>query len=317
MYKSVQIRRFDSDRRFGVELEMSEKVPKSVISQAIKSNSYFDSRVRRHGASIDNNFWEVKEDHSCGYEVSSFVGSGVDHLLHMANIANILKLIGCETNWSCGLHVHVEVLDHTNEDIAKLCAYWSKIEWLISKIIPKDRNLEYCKPLSKVFTNHLGSNYRNKYWEAKELYNKLLLNDPDEDGDMPRRRSINICNYVLNCSKRKPKKKTIEFRSAAGTLNPDEITNWARLCINFVEHVKTLPMPDLQIIRPLEEALSIMGLHHDENFYIFSPGLQKTRSWFLQKLLATASNKKNKIITRMLRESRRILKNIPADYTII
>ncbi len=100
-----------------------------------------------------------------------------------------------------------------------------------------------------------------------------------------RYRAINIINYYLASIDRRRKRKTIELRLPAGTLENEDIVGWTRLYLNFIEFVRTAPMPSHLYVEDVATTMSYLGLHHNENFYIFGPSLNRTRIWFLKKLI--------------------------------
>jgi hypothetical protein len=65
-----------------------------------------------------------------------------------------------------------------------------------------------------------------------------------------------------------------------------DVKNWVRLFLNFVEVCKEREMPKNLLSVGLEETLDILGLgHSDKEFYILSPGLHETKTWFLERII--------------------------------
>jgi len=130
-----------------------------------------------------------------------------------------------------------------------------------------------------------GCDWRWRSWSSRAFWDffRPSFSTLIDIRDNPYRyRAVNIVNYALSLEKHW-KRPTIEFRIAEGSVKKKDIVNWIRLYVNFVETVKNKPMPRPRKVG-LSHALSCLGLHHDENFYILSPGLQKTKTWFLERL---------------------------------
>jgi hypothetical protein len=66
-----------------------------------------------------------------------------------------------------------------------------------------------------------------------------------------------------------------------------EIKNWVRFFVNFIENCKIKKMPkNLTMASNFEEVMTILGLHHDKNFYIFSEGLYETKIWIMNRIMS-------------------------------
>ena len=80
-------------------------------------------------------------------------------------------------------------------------------------------------------------------------------------------------------------RQTIELRMPEGTLNGNEVKNWVRLFLLFVETCKDAQMPsNLKPVDSIEELLYILGMAHPEKFYLLSKGLHETKTWLLKRV---------------------------------
>ena len=292
-YKTLKFR-----RRFGIEIELNKSIPKTSIVQAITDYSNHSVHSFSYGKSINNKLWHVKPDITCGeneedlnggWEVASFVGHTPQDIIHMGNVATALKAVGAKVNRFCGLHIHAEAIDLMPFQVGVILAHWIKTEHILKYLVPAYRNFVHCELLSSVMQRAEGNNFRNRTYSSMELYN-YFLPEIDEDGeDEPsdyRYKAINIINYYLALNDRRRKRRTIELRLPESTLEADDIIGWVRLYLNFIEHAKDACMPSNLWVCDLRETMVHLGLGHDKNnFYLFGPSLNKTRIWFLQRLL--------------------------------
>lgn len=299
-YKTLKFR-----RRFGIEIEVNKSIPKASIIKAIEEYSNHSVHSFSEGKSINNKLWHVKFDITCGedeedmdggWEVASFVGHTPQDIIHMGNVATVLKDAGAKVNRFCGLHIHAEAVDLTPFQVGVILAHWIKIEKTLINLIPFYRSFEHCELLNSVMENMEGSKFRKRHFSSRELYEYFLPVVDDEDTDEEdtfdfdpmdfRYRAINIINYHLALNDRRRKRRTLELRLPESTLESDNIIGWLRLYLNFIEYTKDAAMPENLQPCDLRETMIYLGLNHDnDNFYLFGPSLNKTRIWFLQKLI--------------------------------
>lgn len=277
---------FPTKRAYGVELELSSNgISKSEIASAIAN---VDSKSRSvnvmgWGYSDNNKDWHVKEDSSCGWEVASYKSRGVKDLLNIGNVTNAIKTVGGRVTYRCGFHLHVEVSDFSQSEVATLVAIWMKVENVIINMVPSHRaNNKYCRLLndyhekvkSKEFTTPL------KFWQAIK---------PNLSGhfNKQRRVALNIWNYAANDDR-----QTVEFRFPEGTLDARDVQNWIRLLVRLVDFSKKYPFPEDIKEVGLTETLRLIGLSGSSDFFLLSNGLRNTKEWFLYRIVKYSRNKK-------------------------
>lgn len=293
MYKSVKYRKFSSQRRFGIELEVGNSFSRAKLRILIRDVS--DRPVYTSGwtQSNGNSYWHVKTDSTCGpkgpgkghpkgCEVASFVAKGVRDLQHICKVADHLAASGVSVNNFCGLHIHADASDLTTEQVGTLVAYWLKIEHVLGMALPERRKGNpYCRSLSKERVIFAGAKY-----SAEDIWDIFQPSDIGFYDNQDRRVTLNLVNYARSIEYSSwSARRTIEFRWPEGTLAGATIKNWTRLFLNFIENCKDRPMPANLYPASLPEALAILGIGHDDTFYIFSEGLLDTKTWFLERII--------------------------------
>jgi len=296
-----------SKRRFGIEIEINNTIPRNLVKKVVSNYSHHKLVTSTYRHSINNDYWHIKNDASCGvigvddrgWEVASFVGSGYEDLLHIGQVTNELKKVGATTNKNCGLHVHVEVDDFDVNVMGVLLAYWMKTEWLVLNAISPLRDFEHCLNMTRLLPHLLGKHWRRRVIHPLTLWECFKPPTCSLWDNWQRWRAINLVNYNRALSKPKFKRKTIEFRFPEGTVESEDIINWTRFFINFVDTVKNRPAPRTLDGASFDKSLFYLGLHHnDDNFYIFSEGLHKTRIWFLKRIIWHQKLKNDNIFGR-------------------
>lgn len=279
-------------RRFGVELEINNTVPRGLIRDVI--NDYSDRKIKiaSWAQSRNNNYWHVKQDATCGiigrgfdkgWEVASFVGRGKEDIEHIGMVAQALSEAGCEVNDNCGLHVHVEVTDFDAYQIGILLGHYAKFEWALLQSLPDCRQFNpYCEPLYTEF----NTSERRKYWSAPEMWFRMRPFDLSPHDNPCRWRSVNLVNYAHSLVNKNWNRKTVEFRLPECSLIDYDVKNWIRFFVNFVDWVKDQDMPvDIDGVS-FRNAFMHMGLGHEEDkFYILGKELFSTKTWLLRRFI--------------------------------
>lgn len=295
----VVYRKFTTPRKFGVELEVGNEIKKPTIRRLIKLKSEKTVQTSRYVPSINNSWWHVKDDATCGVlgrdgpkgiEIASFVASGVSDLSHICEVADFLSTSGVKVNDNCGLHIHVDASDITIEQVGRILSSWIKIESFLSLALPiRRRNNFYCEMISGKADNiysliGLGKQ-RIERNIATVIYEILRPDDISLYENRDRRVTLNLVNYCRAIKQNHLNRKTIELRWPEGTLNGNDIKNWVRLFLNFIEYAKNSPVLDNNDFPSLQEGLNILGLGHRNNFCILSEGLLATKIWLLERML--------------------------------
>jgi hypothetical protein len=317
--QNVEYKKLIAKRNFGIELEVGNEVPLSLIRETIACNSYVPVKSSYYRATLNNNYWEVKHDGSCGrsvdkfgineggYEVTTFKAQSVRDLLHICQIGRKIKQIGCSVNKNCGLHVHIDVSDFDTTQLGVLIGYWLCIEKIIMQAVPNSRkNNKFCVPLSTLrpkFNIELTS--PTQVWMHYKPYSAKLHDNFD------RRCAMNLVNYYRSMHIKNFKRPTIEFRFPEGTLVSKTIKNWTRIFINFVNSMKDKKF-ELTSIRPfsLEETLEVLGLSGGkDSFYILSAGLYESKVWLLKRIIRYATYPHHELLS----EAKKLLQDMETN----
>lgn len=305
--KQVAYRDFSPSRGFGVEMEVNGIASKAAIKRAIVTVSPYPVVVSNYAQSIDNMFWHVKDDATCGesigrgHEIATPIGRTADAATHFGMVADTLAAAGVRVNDRCGLHVHVGANDLDIPQVAGVVAHWVKVQFYVGLVVsprrinpPQDR---YCRMLYPTFR----TGNADDFWEAVRPKNLSPF------GNEERWKNLNLVNFARALKNGTSNKKTLEFRWPEGTLCGRDVVNWVRLFVNFVENCKDRSMPAPGCCSSLEDALEILGLHHGAGtFHILGPALLDTKRWFLNRILA------NWDIGSIRRDSSRLLRLLAA-----
>jgi hypothetical protein len=288
--------KFNTKRSFGVEIEVGKEVSKNVIFESVQKLSYKRVRSSYYHPSVNNTFWDIKHDGSCGakmkngineggYEITSYKGSGVKDLLHISKVISTLKSIKIKTNHNCGMHIHVDVSDCNVDEIGCLINNWIFIEDIMFCMVPLRRKLnKFCNRLytSKINNNSLKT--AKDYWECYKPNSTALTS-----GD--RRMSLNLLNYFRSMKLKTFNRKTVEFRFPESTLVEKNIKNWVRLLVFFVEFsIRNKKLISISPIDNLLKFLNVVGLYDFDNKIKYSSGLLETRLWALKRIHRYANN---------------------------
>lgn len=295
-----------SKRCFGIELECGNNISKESLGNAIKSVSAGKKvHVTGWDQSINNNYWHIKEDSTCGpkakcaangkkavkdygWEISSYKGKGAKDIKHFCDVVEKLSETGILVNDNCGFHIHIEVKDFDMEKIATLMCHWVKIEKMFCLLVPKRRvGNVFCKLYnSKSSVKKFYKKFDiDSFWKVVCPKNTNINNNPDK------KHTLNIVNFVKSLQQEREGedesyiRKTIELRLPEGTMNHEDVKNWIRLFSCFIESCSNLEKPkDLSPVDDLEIFFRTVGLS-DEQDYVLSPALYECKLWALNRIL--------------------------------
>lgn len=293
---------FGTKRKFGVEIESSAHISKARMKKCIEeTDKAHPVRVsEQYAKDYNNNWWHIKKDGSCadrdypyGFEVCSYVGSGIGDIENVQKVVTALNKLGVKPNSNCSVHVHVEVNDFNSEKLAALVATWMRFEAIIGEMVPLNRvNSIY----SKLLTKHYRWFSEKKQFDAK-TFCQLMMPLPCREAfhgwnDRDRRLALNITNYAAvyhNMSDYRRNKaayrKTVELRLPEGSMDARTVGNWVKFMLQFVQCCKKLPFPEQLTSFGLEDALVMMKLHSKDHMLVLSRGLWNLKVWILERVL--------------------------------
>jgi len=306
---------FTSNRRFGIEFEYNSfdgknrpegGQPKGIDHIAnIVSNAAPDDgcEIRAYEHTNNNKCFVVKPDSSCGMEVVTPPKKGWRGL---RDVLNVVKALSddpkVKADNRCSVHVHVEIEDLSEAELASVVCWWVKCEPVIMDAMPMSRK-------------------RNRYCQIVGMNNNYQHNGVYSDNDIIRRVG-DVKYYSLNSEVYcRTGRKTIEFRvmEAGGCRDPYLVKQWVRFLLHFVEITSKIGRP-LSYYEPKNEqekieltpwtgmawmdpihTLSLLGFytgvssipnHRKPTEFKLSNGLQQTKNWFLARLMKNMSRHK-------------------------
>lgn len=218
------------NRKFGVELEANLNVKKVlgidpqvnvraalhiILACQSKTSKAKKLEICHHEYRTNLEKWTIKEDgslnHHYGFEMVSPILQGRSGLVDLGKMVNMLNSVGCEVDARCGMHVHVDVSDLSEDEKVAVATRYSHFHDKIEKFVNKSR----------------WNNY-NCERTASHHVDYFLTNILREGKASPYSRS----GQAVSISDRYP---TLEFRHHEGCLDVKEVQNWVKFCINFVE----------------------------------------------------------------------------------
>jgi hypothetical protein len=243
----------------------------------VARNSTEGVDIREWEHTHGNDVWVIKPDSSCGMEVCTPIYKGWSGLKKCCEVVNAIgadQKIKVDTR--CSVHVHLEVADLEQHEIANVIGNWFKVEPLFMDSVPPTRK-------------------RNRYCQFMGMMNLLEHDQKIAPGDLIKRVG-NVKYYSLNTNQYlRGNRKTIEFRiiEGEGCKDPYLVKNWVRLLIHFVEMARKRPIKqEYNIEDPMssfiwldtEDVFRFLGFSNNPQEYELSPGLIQTRNWFLARL---------------------------------
>lgn len=296
--KTVDFKKFNCKRCFGLEIEVGKEKSMDYIKNVIKDCSGIPVKSNYYRATVNNFYWDLKHDGSCGkktdkfgineggYEINTFKASSLTELLHICHVAKNLKQSGLQINKNCGLHIHIDAHDFSEEQMGVLISNWLCIERTMMQSVPYTRRRnKYCQklagsryPVKATFENAIA------VWDAYKPRSTKLHDNSD------RRLAMNLVNYFRFLKLKNFLRSTIEFRFPEGTLLQTNVKNWTRILVNFVNKMAYEKQYKNNIVNyNVAQTLEVLGLGGDkESFYILSPGLFETKKWFLKRIMRFA-----------------------------
>lgn len=197
--------RTKSQRRFGVEIETS----RCDNHEPLRNLSSFNC---------------VRDGSVDGLEFVSVPMKGDNGLAEVDKLCEYARENNWQINSACGLHVHLDATDLSNDELFKVAWAYLLTYDLWSCFLPVSRKNNY---------------YCAKHFFAPsslELYNDFETWVRDEvQGE--RYCWINFSSYLRH--------GTIELRNHTASLNGSKINNWIRAHLRFIDTVKDMTMDEI------------------------------------------------------------------------
>ena len=214
-------------RNFGLEIETHTRVDLSTIIDAMVARDLNVNDRRRNYFHSDGTTWDVKRDGSCGYEFASPIMSGEAGVFDSKiAVEKIREISGPNAvNSSCGIHVTVDVRDHSDRDLIRfMIGYLRAQEHFYNKCDASRRTNTYCGENPKHLLPDMirAGTARNAAALAVGKHTGVVHSDR---------------YYGLNLT-RLFDRRCIEFRMLEGTVSIRKIGDWIHTCVGFVDGLK-------------------------------------------------------------------------------
>ena len=278
-------------RRFGAEIEINAfdlrnrplghnegKLPEGTyyIANLVQKSSGNVVKIHKWSYDHNNSCWIIKPDSSCGIEICTPVLKGWSGLMETCKVIDALGADQkVHADDRCSFHVHVDVSDLSENEVATIITWWVKCEPVFMDSVPISRKKnQYCQLLgqSEIFDKLEDGFHSNDY-----LIRRLGL---------CKYYTINTYHYYNN------KRKTIEFRIMDGEccLDPWAAKNYIRLLIHFIERCLKKGMPNNYFpgdkwsgycwLDP-RDVFDFLGFNKESDI---SSGARQVYEWFLDRL---------------------------------
>lgn len=229
-------------RSYGVELEVLKPASARAFPETadlLSANGIPCVVVGYAQAHQVHRTWKVTHDGTVqgvgmtGMEVVSPPLRGEEGLAEIRKVCDLLKNHGYRINKSCGLHVHVHVMDLTQNAKNRLAVDYARHEKLIDKLMPPSRRGArggngFCRTIARADVEALMVAR-----DIGELANAV------SGGTSRRSRSrwhaySGAIKYVKLNYTSYHRYGTVEFRHHSGTVEADKATQWVRFCLRMV-----------------------------------------------------------------------------------
>ena len=223
-------------RRFGIEMEFSTNKSSYEIATALATKGLEIQNVGGYGHS-SGHLWELKTDssashpnHGRGYELASRILEGDQGLKEVDWYAKALNNLRNEhdfkVNRQCGIHLHVDVSDFTEQQFRNLIRLVMYFEPVIFGINPPSRKgNRYCKAIQG----------QQRFEELAGMHGDLTPEQVRQSLEVVARDryfGLNVTKYMTQ--------GRIEFRYGAASLNPKKILGWVSVLLAIVEKAKSM-----------------------------------------------------------------------------
>jgi hypothetical protein len=186
-----------------------------------------------------------------GFEINTQPTSGDRFHEHLTEICDGLSRLNADCTAKCGLHVHVDSRDLSYYDLRRVTLLYAKVEQALFML---------CDPLrlnggySAVCGQQLYPENTNPRLYRREIFSKvycppsggvprkglvdLKSSRRDKHGAHNRYRALNLHSHFHRGS--------VEFRHHEGTVNFEDIYNWALICAYVVDYSYRHTEQDIQ-----------------------------------------------------------------------
>ena len=172
-------------------------------------------------------------------EICTAPARGDDFKKNILETCGKLKMAGGNVNSSCGLHVHVDVRDFTQEQIVSLVRAYTRVEQALYGLVSRSRRFgTYSQALTDCWTPESI----RQIWQKATVEQKINDIDVLTYGNLSAAREAKSTRQKMGDRYRGlnlnaiPVHGTAEFRLHQGTVNPVKILMWSAICSAIVEY---------------------------------------------------------------------------------
>lgn len=239
-----------SSRIFGVEIETL--IPsKDSLKELINKMSLF------FGIESDSSIEDENEDYHGGIEIQTPKMSKMIGQKEIENVCKLLKVNDFGINQTCGLHIHLDAKDFTEntKKIRTLILFYIIFEDVFLSFLPKSRRKNsYCKKIKTFYhleeiLNVNSISQLEKLWYREQNENTIKLKKNDK-WDQTRYCGINL--HALFSQ------NNLEIRYHSGTISSVKILYWIALHQTVMDAISSgkIVIRDLHIS---DDILEIQG----------------------------------------------------------
>jgi hypothetical protein len=267
---------FDEIRTFGVEIECYG-VPRYTIMASFRVHGIRAVEISETDDVLE--IWRLSNDGSIQGEHSVEVVSpplcGTEGLRELSNVLNVLYVLGCKVNMSCGFHVHWNCGDFTGKNVLSLLRLYAKFEPVIDYLVSPSRRAnrnEHCQTMIKdnnlYWVRQLDPSERDRASEVALAFEKQFSTYSYQGRTHRggRYHKVNIAAYNMY--------GTIEFRHHQGTLSADKAVNWViftQQLVNKAKYVSVSKEPSADVT--LGGLMRTLKISYSQSEDVFIQGL--------------------------------------------
>lgn len=210
-------------RGWGLEVETHSQLDPADIANRMSARGLKVNVETGRYFHSDGRVWDVKRDGSCGYEFASPILRG-DSGIFDAKLAveKIREVCPTAVNSNCGIHVTIDVSDHSEDDLRRLViAYLKAQEFFYKECNASRQDNRYCKrnPVAQLPMIIATRDVRR----ALDMAGGWRNHDDRYHG-------LNLTRVFT--------RKVVEFRMMESSVDIRKVGAWVRMCVGFVDGVK-------------------------------------------------------------------------------
>lgn len=186
-----------------------------------------------------------------------------------------LRLLNAKTNYTCGLHIHVDASDFEDKNLRRAVKIWRTIEEAMFALCNKDRqDNRYAVRVGKSLNKCLktSSSFGELFYGSKRRF----------EGGIPthymdeRYQALNFHSFFFN------NRRSLEFRLKEATTDEREIRLWTDLCRLIVDAAKNMSKEEVhefsQIDDPFAALIQLIGGNMSLVHYVTTTWANKGRA---------------------------------------